>query len=332
MARAPKTAGSAPTFADRETAASYAIALARAATNLQLSAGRQALVEVLLERADAAAERAAGDPEVVGQVLWARSLRVLAAGDVSAFLVLAQASQQSLELAGDLRSACVQALNAGHGFLQLGLYEEAARIFRETADRAGRLGLDNARSYAKLNLGPALWALGQLAEARAAEVDALTLFRAQSDRPLESTARTYLALILSLLGERAAAAREATAVADDRGATPAIRALALTLVADLHLVEGRAAEALAAAEGAVSLLTSLDGIEEGEALIRVVYAECLHAAGDADAARSALREARDDLLARAAKIVDPAHRESFLTRVPENARTLARAAEWLDAT
>jgi tetratricopeptide (TPR) repeat protein len=329
MAQAVQDGGSGATFADREAAASYAIALARAATNLQLSAGRQALVEVLLERADAAAQRATGDPEVVGQVQWARSLRVLAAGDVSTFLALVQASQASLELAGDLRNACIQALNAGHGFLQLGLYEEAARIFRETADRADRLGLGNARSYARLNLGPALAGLGRLAEARATEEDALALFRAQSDRPLEASARTYLAMILSLDGDRAAAAREALAVAGDRGATPAFRALAGTILADLHLAGGRAAEALAAAEDAMSLLTSLDGIEEGESFIRIVYAESLHAAGDPERALAALGEARDRLLARARKVLDPHHRKSFLERVPENARTMARAAERL---
>jgi tetratricopeptide (TPR) repeat protein len=323
---------SAPTIPDRETAASYAVALARAATNLQLSAGRQALVEVLLERADEAARQAAGDPEVVGQVQWARSLRALSSGDLGTFLALVQASRDNLELAGDLRSECVQALNAGHGYLQLGRYEEAERIFREAAARAGRLGLGYAQSYAQLNLGPALSGLGRLAEARAAAEAARALFHAHEDRPLEAAARTYLAMALSLSGEHAAAAREALAVAEDRANTPSFRALAQAVLADARLAEGgaRVAEALAAAEAAMSTLTSLDGIEEGEALIRVVYAESLAASGDREGARAAVAEARERLLARAAKVRDPELRRSFLERVPENARTLRRAREWVD--
>ncbi len=318
-----------PVMADRETAASYAIALARAATTLQLSAGRQALVEVLLERADEAATEAADDPEVMGQVQWARALQELAEGDLSTFLSQVRASRKNLELAGDLRSECVQALNAGHGYLQLGLYEEAAAIFRETTDRAERLGLGNARSYALLTLGPALWGQGLLAEARAAEEDALALFRAHADRRLTAVARTYLVMILTLSGEHEAAAREAIDLAEDRSNTPAFRALAQAILADVRLAEGRAAEALAAAEAAMSILTSLDGIEEGESRIRVVYAEALVLAGEVELGHAAIGEARDRLLARAAAVVDPALRRSFLERVPENARTLRRAAEWL---
>ena len=311
--------------------ASHAIALARAAMTLQLSAGRQALAEVLLARADEVAARCGGDPAVDGQVRWARSLRVLAAGDVTQFLALVQASRASLAAAGDLRSDSIQALNAGHGYLELGAYEEAERILGEARASAARMGLDGARVYALLNLGLALRGQGRLAEARAVEEGVLATFHAQGDRPREAIARTYLAMILALAGEREAAAREARRVADGAESTPTFRAYARSILADLHLagVPCRAAEALADAEQAMSILTSLDGIEEGESLIRVVYAEALAAAGDHGSARAAIVEARERLLARAAKIVDPALRESFLARVPENARTLARAREWL---
>jgi tetratricopeptide (TPR) repeat protein len=314
---------------DREVAASYAIALARAATNVQLSCARKTLVEVLLERAEEAAEQAAGDPAVVGQVQWARSLRALAAGDVSSFLALVEASRASLELAGDLRSECVQAINAGHGFLLLGLFEQAAHVLRETMARAERLGLGHPRAYAKLHLGPALAGLGRLAQARAAVEEAIALLHRQADRPQEAIARAYLAIILASSGERDAAAREALGVAADRGATPATRALARAVLAGVLLSEGRGEEALVAAEIAHSILTALDGIEEGESRIRLVYAETLAATGDHAGARTAIREARDLLLARAAKVVDPLLRQSFLDQVPENARTLARAREWL---
>ena len=320
----------APFGVGRGAEASYAIALARAAMTLQLSAGRQALAEVLLARAEEAAPWAGGDPAVDGQVLWARSLRVLAAGNVTGFLELVQASRASLSLAGDLRSDCIQALNAGHGYLELGAHEEAARILDEARRGAERMGLGGARSYAGLNLGLALLGQGRIDEARTTAEEALAEFRAQADRPMEAIARTYLAMILARGGDREAAAVEALAVAGDGGTTPAVRAYARALVADVRLAEARSAEALAEARTAMEILGGLEGIEEGEALIRVVHAEALAATGDGDGARAAIGEARDRLLARAARVVDPALRESLLSRVPENARTLALARAWLE--
>ena len=70
------------------------------------------------------------------------------------------------------------------------------------------------------------------------------------------------------------------------------------------------------------------GIDEGEARIRLIYAEALHATGELEEARVAIATARDRLLARAAKIGDEAWRRSFLECVPENSRTLELARAW----
>ena len=89
-------------------------------------------------------------------------------------------------------------------------------------------------------------------------------------------------------------------------------------------------EALIAAHDAKRLLDQTGGVEEGEALVRVVYAEALAHAGDQDAARAAIKEARDRLHVRASWLHDATLRDSFLTRVPENARTLELARMWLE--
>jgi hypothetical protein len=68
--------------------------------------------------------------------------------------------------------------------------------------------------------------------------------------------------------------------------------------------------------------------EEGDALVRLTYAEALEAAGQHEPARKAIAEARDAIAWRASKIDDPALRTSFLEKVPENARTLELAAAW----
>ena len=57
-------------------------------------------------------------------------------------------------------------------------------------------------------------------------------------------------------------------------------------------------------------------------MVRLVHVEALLAVGD-PSARAAARDARERLLARAARIADPAWRERFLTAVPDNAATLA---------
>jgi len=50
----------------------------------------------------------------------------------------------------------------------------------------------------------------------------------------------------------------------------------------------------------------------------------------ADAANRALALARDELLDRAERVMDPTLRESFLANVPEHARILALSNSWLD--
>ena len=79
------------------------------------------------------------------------------------------------------------------------------------------------------------------------------------------------------------------------------------------------------------MLDSLGGVEEGEAYVRLAFAEALDAAGDRDAACEAIATARVRIMERAAMIHDPQWKESFLHLVPENARTLELAKEW-DAT
>jgi hypothetical protein len=88
-------------------------------------------------------------------------------------------------------------------------------------------------------------------------------------------------------------------------------------------------EALIAAREAQALLDSLGGVEEGESLVRITFAEALHANGETEAARAAIRIARDRVLERATKITDAEWRTSFLQNLPENARTLSVARELL---
>ena len=101
----------------------------------------------------------------------------------------------------------------------------------------------------------------------------------------------------------------------------------LAVLADVLLAQERVEEALAAARMAHELLLG-GSCEESPSLVRLVYADALHAAGDHTGARVAIASARAELLADAAKIGDPLMRETYLTRVVENRAILARCDAW----
>jgi hypothetical protein len=107
---------------------------------------------------------------------------------------------------------------------------------------------------------------------------------------------------------------------------PPLRAGALAVLARILLAQGQAEDALKAAREAHTLLESLGTIEEGEVMVRLVYAETLAANGHTESFAQAITSARDRLLARANRIRDPAARERFLTAILDNARTLALAS------
>ncbi|MGK3961172.1 hypothetical protein WMF38_49975 [Sorangium sp. So ce118] len=64
-------------------------------------------------------------------------------------------------------------------------------------------------------------------------------------------------------------------------------------------------------------------------LVRPTFAEALAAGGRQDGAAAAIASARVALLARAEKLSDAAWRGRFLRDLPDNARTLELARQWL---
>jgi tetratricopeptide (TPR) repeat protein len=292
-----------------------------------LQAGQYDLADVAL--ADITAIEAAyvfTDPAVLARTQDVHARRALALGDLGEFLRLTSEVLICFESAGHVRATCNVRVSVGYAQLQLGAYAEAERTLREALIEADHLGLSGVSPSAKENLGMALAGQGRWDEARAVAVEAVEAFRAQGHRRMEAGALIYLASMLGMAGDLEAAEREArAALAVDP--SPPLRAHALATLAEVQLRGGDATRALVAAREAIELLTTLGTLEEGEALVRLVYAEALHAAGDPGAA-AAILGARAHLLERAAKIRDPILRKSFLERVPENARTITCAREW----
>src|SRR5262249_40387187 len=140
--------------------------------------------------------------------------------------------------------------------------------------------------------------------------------------------RIYLAMIQQLRGELVDAELEARAALAVLKGVPPTYAVACAVLAGVLLQKRAPREALGVASEAIGLLESLGGLEEGEALVRLVHAEALNATGDAEGARVAIRAAQARLDARAARLRESPLRTSCLESVPEHARAPARAREW----
>jgi tetratricopeptide (TPR) repeat protein len=173
-----------------------------------------------------------------------------------------------------------------------------------------RLGLSNVVATAKHNLGRALQHRGELAEALATEQEALELFDRQLDRRLTGAARLYLSYILLELGDHARAQAEIK-IALLTAQRP-MQAQMLASLARVVLARGEVAEASRLAHDAYEILAEVGGIEEGEALVRLMVVETRLASGDRVRAREVARIAHARILERAARITDPVWRASFL--------------------
>ncbi|HSK03420.1 MAG TPA: protein kinase [Kofleriaceae bacterium] len=169
---------------------------------------------------------------------------------------------------------------------------------------------------------------GALEEARAVATQLAEHGHAHRLPLEEARGRWALAEVLRRLGDLEGAEREAAAAL--RVVVPLERPGVLGTLAMLRLAQGRAADALATADEAVAACAAMGGCGMFRgAFVRLARAEALHATGALDAARAAIADARARLAVIAARIPDPEHRQRFLERVPENARTFALARAWL---
>jgi tetratricopeptide (TPR) repeat protein len=191
--------------------------------------------------------------------------------------------------------------------------------------------MGTANSLRRFSLSWLYADLGALDKARALAIQLTESSHAHHDPLGEARGRWVLAEVLRRMGDLEGAEREiqgALAMAtlidlDQSGARATLSAV--------RLAQGRAEEALAAAEDAMARCEAVGGCGMFRgAFVRLAHAEALHTTGAHDAARHAIAEARARLLAIADKIADPGYKASFLANVPENVRTLSLAAAWAD--
>jgi tetratricopeptide (TPR) repeat protein len=322
---------------------------AGARLTLALVAARElGAADELLARVDRIDEaRLRGEPLVLGRVYHARGLRAQVHGDLGQAVDLGQAAYAHFQQAGDRRSAVLSAVTVGDASRQLGGYASARVALREALHAAEALGLTQVADTARLHLGAVLARTGFLAEAAEVERAAIAGHRASGNVRALAAARARRAEVMAMEGSHADAESEICSALGElaEGAPP--RGELLAVLAWVRLRAGRPEPARDAAAAALEALEpGSDGFGDYRpsvpppsrsdaggahaALARLTLAEALQATGDFARAAAAIRDGRQRVLERAARISSELHRQSFLENVPENARTLALAAAWTE--
>ncbi|MBX3227303.1 MAG: protein kinase [Labilithrix sp.] len=312
--------------------APHLVALTRAACVL-MAAGNYPSADDLLRTIDAAYENtrrggAPDDPLAAAHVYRTRAYRALVSGDTGSALSMFNVAIANYEQAGDTRAACRHLVSAAAACIELGSYREAERALVDALASAQHMGLSGVSASVWHHQGMLQARLGDARAALGLADSAIEAFVAQGDRRMEAAARLYRGYFLTLADDLDRAEREVSLALDTAGASPPLHAYGLAILASVFLQYGRADKADACAREALTLLDSLGGVEEGEAFIRLTYAEAREAAGDMSGAREAIATARVRILERTAMIQDAAWKDTFVQQVRENVRTLELYRAW----
>jgi tetratricopeptide (TPR) repeat protein len=308
-----------------------AITLGFAIHTLELS-GRSPAREALLAKLEAIS-RPTGDQSAIASCLFHLNMAVceLQDGNPGGMLEHERKAREFARQCGHLRAETLAIIGIAVCMWCLGAPSEAKRMLQALPMSDFEFG--PASSYRPFVLAWLLAERGALAEARShADHLASTLGHACGLPIDEGRGRWVLAEVLRRAGEHASADREIeAALALLGGTTPVDVPGALATKAALKLAQGKPDEALAAAEEGMSRQAAMKMHDHffRSSFLRLVHIESLLANGRHAEARAALVNARDRLLATAAKIIEAAHQKSFLENVPENRRTLDLAREWL---
>jgi serine/threonine protein kinase/tetratricopeptide (TPR) repeat protein len=223
---------------------------------------------------------------------------------------------------------CAEALGmSGSALMELGQLEEAEAQIRELWLVADRLGLSHMTGGILYLLCNILGYRGCLDEALKFGIRALKWTSENNDNYFLGYAQLYLSVIENMRGDYLVAEQYARAALQTVEANPALRPFAIALLARSLNNQGHSAEALSLAREAFSQLELIGRVQDGEAVIRLVFAECLIASSEVETAKQVIEKSVKRLRIQVASIHNPEWRRSFLTRIPEHARTLEIAHE-----
>ena len=300
--------------------------LIRAAGYL-LPAGNQEATDAILARVQAETSALAQlEPMLAARLEAVQAMRRLHAGDLTGAIALLDAALALAGTTGDVATMCEMRVSLASVWADMGQLETAESLLRHALREAQTIELHYITTAALITLGPVLTDSGRLGEARRLTMQALNFARKQGDLRWEGAAQLYLSTISFVAGEHLGSEQRARRAAEIVSAP--LRPSALAAIARALLAQNHPAEALEQARAAAAQLATTRHVEKYESLVHLMLAEALAANGDVEGARAALRAAVARLLARAAPIATREWRRAFLTRLPDNARTLALARTW----
>lgn len=238
-----------------------------------------------------------------------------------------EAAARDCEPAGHDRWWCFALVSVAACRISMGDFERAESALRMTHALARRLGVCVAAI--EVNWGVALTFLGRLEEGEKMLQTALRECERSNDRRFSAYSHITLARIHLLCDQHSRAVDEIELALPHTENFPHLRAYAWSVQASSLLACGCSRQAAELAERALSLLRTIESFGEGEVFVRLVSVETRKAVGKHASARALLRDAHERLLLAAEQIEGPELRHGFLTRIPENARTLGLARQWL---
>ena len=315
-------------FAPPELDSVYVSSAVSCATWL-LYYGAASTSQALKELVEARTESNRGSPRIAAAIAELDGVAASLANDWYRAAMCFQNSTDAWNEVGDQRRVCLAESNLGVMLRELGQYERASRVLRRAIDHAERLELSFFIALYELDLVISLARSGHVDEAEAS----LTSIGPVEDPRQEVSNSIYKAQI-ALFGHQFARALDRidrTLESIDKVQVRGVWAYAQAVRAQALLAVERPQEALAAAQLGMDQLDKGIMMEEGEALLRLVHAEALHACGQRDRAKQAIKVARDRLLGRAELVRNAEWRTDFLNRVVENRRTIELSRAWLNS-
>ncbi len=315
---APGTGGDAHGLAARLTALSSSV------LGLGLSGQHRAAAAVVARMEAIVAARGAGEPGLRIPLALARA-PVAAWGDGDPWTALQHALivRHASRTVGQTR---VSTLYVGVCQLALGLYAEA----EAELEALGATDLEHEVAERRTTyLAQALLGRGAHDAARTVAQHKAERGRTSGNATLETEARWLLGETAAAAGDLQGAARALTESLPGLRGGPLVWQMAAARLCDVHLALGQIPEAVTLERELHASHVAAGGPGARGTLLQLVHALVLDATGERAAASEALRAARDHLRAVGGRIDDPAVRRRFLEDVPENARALALAREWL---
>ncbi len=248
-------------------------------------------------------------------------------GDPVAHIRRLETAIDGFTSAQDMRVVCQTQFDLGLAYLALGAKENAASILQTVLGVAEPMALDFVPAV-KASLGLALAQMGRLKEG-AELATAAEKTKTYPNPDVESACLLAVARVRKLQSDNDGAFALAKKAVDVSIDLPGRRAHALAFHASLQIGRSQVEVALKSATEAFMTLERLAGIEEGEPLIRLVYALALRAAGQEAEGRKRIGEARTRLFDIARRLGERRWQNTFLCGAPDNALLLAVASQWI---